>query len=516
MSIPATVLQMATLEKPAYQWPEPEHLVQQSTAIPYPMDALPGIIGGAVREVVKIVKCPPALAANSALSVLAVAGQGVANSKPHADLSTPSPLSLYSIVIGMSGERKTSADNFFSDVLEKWCSAKVEDIRLELKDYKAKLAGWNASKRGVEKAAEEAAKKGDAEKLHAANMRLRALEHDEPEKVYAPDMMKEDSTPEAVAYDLVDKWPSGGVLSSEAGVVFGGHGMKPENITRNLAIFNKLWDGKSITISRRTSGNFTVERARISIGLGVQPEIIREYHEKSGTAARGSGFFARFLLAWPTSTIGTRFISVEEARGGLHSKQQLNLFYSRLHEILEQHYQNAKAGKLDNLPTLQLSPDALEEWVTYYNSVEKASAAGGEMEEARDIASKSADNAARLAGLFHLFNGGHVMDAISGETMRAACKLAGWYLYEARRFFGEVALPSADLEAARLDSWLIAECKATGGNTVGRNHALQRSNLRKADKLNRALDTLERANRIRQIKEGRTAVIEVNPALIGG
>jgi hypothetical protein len=207
---------------------------------------------------------------------------------------------------------------------------------------------------------------------------------------------------------------------------------------------------------------------------------------------------------------------VEEARAGNRdSTNQLNLFHTKLHTMLEQQYINGKRGKFEGLPVLQLSDDALTHWVNYHNDVEAEMKAGGDMEEARDIASKSADNAARLAGLFHLFNGGDVLDTITGETMQAACWLAGWHLYEARRFFGEVALPKDDLEAAKLNSWLIDECKASGGNRVERNRAM-RYTLRKADKFNKALDTLERANRIRQTKEGKTAVIEVNPALLEG
>ena len=55
MAVPAKILQMATIEKPAYQWDTPEPLTQQTSAAPYPLDALPGIIGDAVREVVQIV-----------------------------------------------------------------------------------------------------------------------------------------------------------------------------------------------------------------------------------------------------------------------------------------------------------------------------------------------------------------------------------------------------------------------------------------------------------------------------
>ena len=52
------------------QWPEPAPLVNQQESEPYPLDALPGIIGAAVCEVVDFVQCPVALAACSALAVV--------------------------------------------------------------------------------------------------------------------------------------------------------------------------------------------------------------------------------------------------------------------------------------------------------------------------------------------------------------------------------------------------------------------------------------------------------------
>ena len=272
-------------------------------------------------------------------------------------------------------------------------------------------------------------------------------------------------------------------------------------------------------ISRRTTDSFTVTGARVSMGLAVQPAIIRKYHEQNGESARGSGFFARFLLAHPESTIGTRFITVEEARKIAVNLPQLHLFYTKLHSLLEQQYINGKGGKFEDLPALQLSDDALTHWVKYHNDIEAEMQAGGDMEEARDIASKSADNAARLAGLFHLFGGGDALDHISGKIMRAACQLASWYLYEARRFFGEVALPTEELEVIKLDEWIITQCKAAGDSSISKSQILQRvtpTSLRKADKLNKTLDTLARANHIRLAKEGKTTIVEVNPALLVG
>ncbi len=73
----------------------------------------------------------------------------------------------------------------------------------------------------------------------------------------------------------------------------------------------------------------------------------------------------------------------------------------------------------------------------------------------------------------------------------------GLALVRSAAVFGDVALPKDDLEAVKLDAWLIAECKANSEPSISKSRVLQRvtpANLRKADKLNKALDTLERAN----------------------
>lgn len=503
-------------EKPTVNgWETPESLIVGTESAKYPLHALPGIVGQAVREVVEIVKCPPALAANSALSVLSVAAQGLANVQPLRSLK-PSPLSLYLLSIGESGERKTTADNFFSDVLDTWAHQKQQERETDLIKGRAALAAWESEITGIKQAITQAGRKG--ENTRELQERLELAEATKPKPIHTPDMVFEDSTPESIAYDLAHKWPSAGILSGEAGVVFGGHGMKADNITRNVATLNKLWEGGSLTIKRRgVDSSFNVRNVRLSMGLAVQPSVIRDFYETNGEIARGSGFAARFLLAWPASTQGNRFLSLEEATRN-HPKNSLNLFYAKLHEVLERQYQNAQHGALENIPTLQFSHDALEIWLEYFNSVEAELRAGGDMEYYRDIASKSADNAARLAGLFHVFNGADVLDTITGATMEAATTLASWHLYESRRFFGEIAVPTDLSNAIKLDDWLISYCRQNHTDTITRRdiQRLAPNKVRNGNDLDKALGELEDANRIRLTIEGRKHIIDVNPALLRG
>ena len=46
-----------------------------------------------------------------------------------------------------------------------------------------------------------------------------------PQALRVPRLLYADATPEALAYALANGWPSGGVLSAEAGAVFGAHSM---------------------------------------------------------------------------------------------------------------------------------------------------------------------------------------------------------------------------------------------------------------------------------------------------
>lgn len=502
-------------EKPtAGGWDTPESLTGSSESASYPLNALPGMVGNAIREVVGIVKCPPALAANSALSVLSVAGQGLANIRPNRSLS-PSPLSLYLLSIGESGERKTTADRFFSEVLDKWAHQKQEELKPDTIRARAKLSAWEKECEGIREAIKQAGRKG--EDITALTENLIAAEQGKPQGAFTPKMIFADATPEAIGHDLVHKWPSAGILSGEAGIVFGGYGMKADNIMRNLAFLNSAWEGQTIPITRKgDGGSYDLRDVRLSMGLAVQPGVVRDFYEKN-ELARSSGFAARFLLAWPTSTQGSRHLTLSELDATPRTNA-LNLFYARLHEVLEQQYTNGKGGALANLPTLQLSRPALETWVEYFNSVESELRTGGDMENYRDIASKSADNAARLAGLFHLFEGGNVHQEVGADIMEAAATLASWHLYEARRFFGELAVPTDLSNAIRLDSWLLDYCRSTHTDTLTRRdiQRLAPNRVRNGSDLDKALSELESSNRIRQSTEGRKVFIEVNPALLGG
>ena len=70
-------------------------------------------------------------------------------------------------------------------------------------------------------------------------------------------------------------------------------------------------------------------------------------------------------------------------------------------------------------------------------------------------------------------------------------------------------------DAARLDSWLIENCRRAGTLSVGKNHVRQHGPLRDQNRLDAAIRELTALARMRLHKDGKRQTIEVNPALIG-
>lgn len=127
---------------------------------------------------------------------------------------------------------------------------------------------------------------------------------------------------------------------------------------------------------------------------------------------------------------------------------------------------NARIEQLLNMPLplddrqrlcpkiLRLNEDAKKTWVNFHNEVEQEIAEIGEFCGIKDFAAKAAENAARLAGIFHIFdreNG----DLISVETMQKGIGIMVWYLSEIKHVFLNDCLSQENQDAKVLIDWLV-------------------------------------------------------------
>ena len=486
-------------------WQAPHSLAAKVEPEPYPIDALPHTIRAAVEEVAGFVKAPIPMVASSALAALSLAAQAHIDAKRAERLQ--GPVGLFLLTIADSGERKSTCDGFFVSAIRQYQEEQAEAMKPAIKEYQAAIAAWEAERDGILSAIKGAGKSGKAtDKLKAD---LAELQRDKPEPPRVPRLLLGDETPENLAWGLAKQWPSAGVVSAEAGIVFGAHGMGKDSVMRNLGLLNVLWDGGSHSVGRRTSESFTVRGARLTVALQIQEMTLRSFFDRSGGLARGTGFLARFLVAWPESTQGYRPFT-EAPPNWPH----LAAFHRRIAAILANPVPMDEEGALS--PALMmLAPEAKAAWVAFHDAIESELASGGELYDVRDVASKSADNAARLGALFQIFEHG-MGGAVGLDCFESASRIAAWHLHEARRFFGELSLPAELADAARLDSWLIEYCQRERTHLVPIAKLQQGGpgGLRSKAAIETALRELEDANRARLVRDGKRRMIAVNPALV--
>lgn len=482
-------------------WPSPDLLNAPDDPIPYPLEALPSGIREAVGEVLCFTQAPPAMVASCALSALSLAGQGLADVKR--DERLEGPTGLFFLILADSGERKSTVDKFFTESLSEKERIGKEKAAPVIKEYMAALAAWEAEKSGILSKIQHGTRNGKF--VGEWKIKLVELEKAEPIAPKVMRLMYQDATPEALAWGLAHDWPSGGVLSSEAGIVLGGHAMGKDSIVRNLSLLNQLWEETSIHIDRRTGPSYTLRGCRLTVGLATQPATLTTFFEQSRGLARGTGFMARFLLCWPQSTQGTRFYKESPK-----TWKALTRFQGRLSELLDATPEPDGGNGLDP-KLLTFDREGRLVWIGVYDEIERDLGKDGDLAELRDLASKAGDNIARMAALFAVYAG---REQITKDEVEKATLIVIWHLYEARRIFRTLAASPDMILAGKLDAWLIGQGKPELSKSEIQKNGPNK--LRKKEILDTALDILEKRNRLRVKKQGHGEMILINPALMGG
>lgn len=404
---------------------DPKPLRQDSHSKDYPVERLPGIIRQAVQEVADHSQAPVALVTASALSAVSAVVQTQFSVSRNERLHGPS--SLFFLTVAESGERKTAVDGEFMRPIRDWEAGQRQEKKRRDAEYQKEWEAWDRQ---------------DGER------------GDPPEKPGAtPKMLREDDTSEALLKHL-SEYPIAAVISSEAGIVFGSHAMKPEQVQRNMAQANKLWDGGPILEGRINRGDTSIESVRVTMGLMLQPNLMQKFIGQNDGLARGIGFLARFLFSHPETTMGTRFYKEPGPMLGLAD------FHQRAMLLLQA---PAATNELGRLITnhIRFDENAQSVWINFLNEVEEYLGGDGIYSGIRDVASKAAENAARLACCLHVFTMPN-HNLIDRKTMADACALMRWYLNEAVRFGREAEATEEVRNAELLEGWLVQKYKEAG------------------------------------------------------
>jgi putative DNA primase/helicase len=168
---------------------------------------------------------------------------------------------------------------------------------------------------------------------------------------------------------------------------------------------------------------------------------------------RNIGFVARNLIAWPASTIGKR--PYKEPPSDMPA---IAAFNARMKVLLDMELKTEGPQMALTPARLPLSRKAKATWVSYHNEIETELSRTGEFGDIPDIGSKIAENAVRMAGMFHVVVHGPAGD-IGNELMEGAIATVSWHLGEARRVIGANQKPEDVADAELLLEWLLKQEK---------------------------------------------------------
>lgn len=188
--------------------------------------------------------------------------------------------------------------------------------------------------------------------------------------------------------------------------------------------------------------------------IEVQRVVIGADNDDAGFMADplsgDTGFLPRCLICEPASTIGTRLYDAS-----VRNDEPLRSFNARLRDIVETPMPMDPETRELQPRRLPLSQEARQALIAYSDRVERSQAAGGDCEAIKGTASKSAEQAARIAGVLTMWADLDALE-VTGKTMESAVRLATFYLTEAQRLASVAVVSASVAKAEKLRRWLLS------------------------------------------------------------
>jgi hypothetical protein len=376
----------------------------------------------------------------------------------HIDVKLPTasgkvtPVSLYSLFVGESGERRTTVNNLLCRAIYEHDQTKSKVYINEARQYKKKYEVWRTVKRKYTQAIAKTVISGESE------LSLSRLldEHicEEPRKPRDRPTLVQRSSTTALLERLDGEGHSVAFISDEAQMMF------DSPSTRNFGFFSKLWDGASVLSSNRTDKeSFVASDPRATLCLMAHPATLRKFVAKHGEVARGSGYWARFLIASPPSKKGYRISTAPEGE-----LRHLETFNSRVAELLSS-FEQKDPDEQSKRVVLEFNDVASMEWKQLADQIEIDLGPSGPLHDISDFAAKFLEIVSRIAAVMHYFCGSG--ELIDNTTLRGAVHIGYWHLNQYRQLFGQ-SRPQDEADAELYISHFMTHYLSRGRQYVER------------------------------------------------
>ncbi|MGJ7521737.1 YfjI family protein [Variovorax sp. LT1P1] len=470
-------------------------MIAPTVAPPYPIGAFPPNLASVALEIQTKVQAPDALVGMVFLSAISLACQALI------DVRLPTgqvrPVSANCVCIAESGERKTAIEGIVCAPIHIHDEARAVKYKDDLAQYMCDMKVWKAKDQVLNGKLKKAAHQDES--TEEIQEQWEAHEKTMPIKPRLRQFIRQDISARALMDVLEGECESIALLSDEGEAVLKGSAMA------TFSVHNRAWDGaKMLTLDRGNNAHVVARNPRSLMSIMVQPVVLKNYQRRHGELARGSGFWARVLVGFPTSTQGFRFVYwYNEQWTHLHG------FHTRIKELLEEYDLRHAQGPIKR-EVLEFSPEAVPRWIELANHVEGMLQPFGYLSDIKDFASKAMEMTGRIAALLHFFN--EQEGQISLAELQCAFSIMCWHIDEFKRLFGDQTEPTQlQSDAKALEFYLHTRFYQTGNLTAPRNFVLRTGPIRPVARFNEVLDYLVACGKVWIGQVGRRRFINPGP-----
>jgi replicative DNA helicase len=415
---------------------------------PFPTAALPPWLRLMVEATAIATQTPPDMAAMLSLAALATACAKRFNVEPRPGYREP--VNLFVAVSMEPGNRKSAVFSQLQGPIEEYERELTEQRRAEVAEAQTAL-------RILEKALEKA--EGAAAKAKASELNARLEEAQEIARELAgrkrpvlPRLIADDATPERLASILSEQGGRLAVLSPEGGI-FDAIAGRYTSGAPNLDVFLKGHAGESMRVDRVGRAAEHIPAPALTIGICIQPDILRGLLEKPGL--RGRGLLGRFFYSLPKSLMGRRITAPPPI-----PEEVTRTYRARLRTLL------ALPARPDGAPEIvRYSAEADQRLRDFQDWMEPQLGADGELAPIQDWASKLVGAVARISGPLHAAeHAGELYpwsEEVAPETVARAIEIGHYLLAHARVAFAEMAADPRIEAAKKVGRWVSAQGSET-------------------------------------------------------
>lgn len=425
-------------------WEEPIPLDRLGKLPPFPVEVLPGWAGTFVSALATSTATPPDLTGMLVLGVLAACAGGRVWLDVRPDWNEA--LVLWVVVALPSGENKSAP---FRRVTAPLADFEAEQVKAAWPGIIEARARREVADKAAAQAVAIAGNPKNADRAKAEDKAVQLAQEAADLVVPAePRVLVDDITPERLG-SLLDEAGGRLALFSDEGGVFGAMAGRYETKkgagpTAGQDVWLKAHDAIRLRVDRQGRPPNFVDRPCLTIGIAVQPDVMRGLIAVPGF--KGRGVLGRLNYALPTSLLGNRDMTPTPVPPAVNDAYRT--------EVL------ALARTLAALPSagarLSVSEAALAELTAYRRTIEPRLRTNGDLRSMSEWVGKLHGKVARTAALLHLAE--HLRDGwdrpVSADTMRRAITV-GEYLLPHAQAAHDLMGADDDLDRARfLLGWL--------------------------------------------------------------